>query len=105
MTRRFIQYALEHPVKGMEDVLAWHYVSVRAPHDDKKRPRLLRRAIEDALSMIEHHNRKSAGEEEDENDVASGFVSRLSLGAVVMLRKHIRALEGIESGFVAQEGS
>ncbi|KAG2419686.1 hypothetical protein HFD88_004482 [Aspergillus terreus] len=105
VTRRFIQHALEHPVKGMEDVLAWHYLPVGAPGDDKKSPRLLRRTIEDALSMIEHHNRTSAGEEEGEDDVASGFVSRLSLGAIVMLRKHIRALEDIESGFVGRESS
>jgi ubiquitin-conjugating enzyme E2 O len=47
--------------------------------------------------MIEHHNRTTAGRNLSEEQAASAFVSRLSLGAVVMLRKHVTALERIES--------
>lgn len=46
--------------------------------------------------MIEHHNRTPAGAKLSEEHAASAFVSRLSLGAVVMLRKHVNTLEEIE---------
>ncbi|THC89413.1 hypothetical protein EYZ11_011143 [Aspergillus tanneri] len=98
ITRKFIQHALEHPVAGMEDVLTWHYFpNLKQQEESCVRPQLLRRAIEGALSMIEHHNRTSTVESIGEDDVASAFVPRLSLGAVVLLRKHIHALEQIES--------
>ncbi|KAB8259173.1 hypothetical protein BDV32DRAFT_124645 [Aspergillus pseudonomiae] len=98
ITRTFIQHALESPIAGLEDVLAWHYFAEprQGQNDTCIRPRLLRRAIDEALSMIEHHNRTPAGEKLSEEHAASAFVSRLSLGAVVMLRKHINTLEKIE---------
>ncbi|RMZ47395.1 hypothetical protein AFCA_007528 [Aspergillus flavus] len=98
LTRKFIQHALENPIAGLEDVLAWHYFAgPQQEHNDTCiRPRLLRRAIDEALSMIEHHNRTPAGGKLSEEHAASAFVSRLSLGAVVMLRKHITTLEKIE---------
>ncbi|KAL4897280.1 hypothetical protein BDV59DRAFT_87185 [Aspergillus ambiguus] len=104
-TRLFIQHALEHPVKGMEDVLAWHYLPSKTSDGSESAPRLLRRAIEEGLGMIEHHNRTSSEEDVDGNDMASGFVPRLSLGAVVMLRKHIRTLEKIELTFAGPPSS
>ncbi|KAF7586642.1 hypothetical protein BBP40_008533 [Aspergillus hancockii] len=98
LTRKFIQHALENPIAGLEDVLAWHYLAdPRQEENTCNRPRLLRRAIDEALYMIEHHNRTSAGKKLSEEHAASAFVSRLSLGAVVMLRKHVTALEQIES--------
>ncbi|KAE8381011.1 hypothetical protein BDV26DRAFT_256323 [Aspergillus bertholletiae] len=98
LTRTFIRHALENPIAGLEDVLAWHYLAdPRQEHNDACiRPRLLRRAIDEALNMIEHHNRTLASEKLSEEQAASAFVSRLSLGAVVMLRKHIATLEKIE---------
>lgn len=47
--------------------------------------------------MIEHHNSTSTGDASDATQAVSPFVSRLSLGAVVMLRKHVTALEKIEA--------
>ncbi|KAK1140813.1 hypothetical protein N8T08_009809 [Aspergillus melleus] len=97
-TRKFIQRALEHPVSGMEDVLTWHYLPASTLQDGGNvRPQLLRKAIEEGLKMIEHHNRTAPSDELDETNVVSAFIPRLSLGAVVMLRKHIAALERIKS--------
>ncbi|KAE8367707.1 hypothetical protein BDV27DRAFT_123525 [Aspergillus caelatus] len=98
ITRTFIQHALANPIAGLEDVLAWHYFAdPQQKHNDTCiRPQLLRRAIDEALNMIEHHNRTPAGAKLSEEHAASAFVSRLSLGAVVMLRKHVTTLENIE---------
>ncbi|PLB53184.1 putative ubiquitin-conjugating enzyme [Aspergillus steynii IBT 23096] len=95
LARMFIEHALEESVGGLEDVLTWHYLPSTRAGDE--RPRLLRRAIDTALEMIDHHNRTAAGDDLDETNVASAFVKRLSLGAVVMLRKHITAFERIEA--------
>ncbi|KAE8356515.1 hypothetical protein BDV28DRAFT_126770 [Aspergillus coremiiformis] len=106
LTRSFIQHALENPIAGLEDVLAWYYLPEPRQQQDSdrcNRPRLLRRAIDEALGMIEHHNRTPAGDKLSEEQAASAFVSRLSLGAVVILRKHISALERIESAAHARE--
>ena len=97
MTRKFIKYALEHPVAGMEDVVAWNYLPNPAGPGDGSRPILLRRAIEAALAMIEHYNSSTSGD----TGSASAFVSRLSLGAVVMLRKHVTDLEKLEAAVIA----
>ncbi|RAK84372.1 ubiquitin conjugating enzyme, partial [Aspergillus costaricaensis CBS 115574] len=91
-TRRYIKYALDHQVSGMEDIVAWNYLPSRLNSEDCSRPLLLRRAIDTALAMIEHEGHTSSGEERS----ASAFVSRLSLGAVVMLRKYITELEALE---------
>ncbi|GLB09618.1 hypothetical protein AtubIFM57258_005544 [Aspergillus tubingensis] len=91
-TRRYIKYALDHQVSGMEDIVAWNYLPSRLKSEDCSRPLLLRRAIDTALAMIEHYEHTGSGEERS----ASAFVSRLSLGAVVMLRKYITELEALE---------
>ncbi|PWY92059.1 ubiquitin-conjugating enzyme [Aspergillus heteromorphus CBS 117.55] len=100
MTRKFIKHALEHPIPGLEDVLTWNYLPNPADSSDGSRPWLLRRAIEAALRMIEHYNNNSGGDGDDSR--ASAFVSRLSLGAVVMLRKHITDLEKMEASLTSQ---
>lgn len=116
MARGFVKHALRNSVPGFGDVLAWLYLP--APLGDPsslqnsapKRPDLLRQVIQRAMSMIFHHERTPDGDVqtkenlEDKNQDstmvgrngdASLFISRLSRGAVVMLRKHIRALEDI----------
>lgn len=100
MARRFIKHAMEHPVGAMEDVLAWYYLP-KLSSDEPNRPYLVRRAIEEALGMIQHHNRTTPGGRLGE-DVACEFVSRLSLGAVVMLRKHITELETVEADLMTK---
>ncbi|KAL4870933.1 hypothetical protein BDV12DRAFT_194845 [Aspergillus spectabilis] len=90
MARRFILHALETPIRGLEDALIWHYL----PDSSSVRPGLLRKAIQDARRMIEHHDRTST--QGDQESQASSFCSRLSLGAVVVLQKHVTALEKLE---------
>jgi ubiquitin-conjugating enzyme E2 O len=90
LTRRFIIHALEHPIRGLEDVLAWNYL----PGPPSPRPQLLRKAIREARVMIEHHNCTS---ESHQDSQASAFCSRLSLGATVLLQKLVSALERLET--------
>ncbi|KAL4817962.1 hypothetical protein BDW67DRAFT_158248 [Aspergillus spinulosporus] len=90
LTRRFIIHALEHPIRGLEDVLVWNYL----PGPPSPRPQLLRKAIQEARVMIEHHNRTS---ESHQDSQASAFCSRLSLGATVLLKKLVSSLERLET--------
>jgi ubiquitin-conjugating enzyme E2 O len=103
MTRTFIKRALEKPVPDFEDMLAWHYLPGPVADGESARPDLLKKAISEVRSMIDHYNstfeRSGNGEQ---IDPASPFVARLSLGAVVMLRKHLSSLEKILSG--AEDG-
>ncbi|CRG92579.1 ubiquitin-conjugating enzyme E2 O [Talaromyces islandicus] len=93
MTRAFIKHALEEPMGDFADILAWHYLPGPEP---SKRPNLLQKAISETQRMIDHYNtRQSDQKEESDGAPASPFVARLSLGAVVMLRKHLDALENI----------
>ncbi|KAH8695490.1 hypothetical protein BGW36DRAFT_203031 [Talaromyces proteolyticus] len=94
MTRAFIKRALERSVPDFEDILAWQYLP---GSQSEKRPCLLQKAISEARKMIEHYNSASDKKDEDSIVPASPFVSRLSLGAVVMLRKHLDALEKLQN--------
>ncbi|KAL3466267.1 hypothetical protein BJX64DRAFT_284835 [Aspergillus heterothallicus] len=100
MTRTFILHALECPVSGFEDVLAWHYI----PGPSSTRPQLLRKAIREALEMVDHHN-CTAFEGNGEELRASAFLPRLSLGAVVMLKRHVSALQSLELDLHAPQSS
>ncbi|KAF7180137.1 hypothetical protein CNMCM7691_009304 [Aspergillus felis] len=102
-TRIFIKHALQRPVAGLEDVLTWNYLESGQGDDASSRPHLLRRALNSAVGMIEHHNNTSATDKLGEENAAAPFVSRLSLGAVVMLRKHVTDLENIESTITASD--
>lgn len=102
MTRGFIKHALQNPVPSFEDVLAWHYLPGPVENDSQfTRPQLLKKAISEATAMICHCNASCDNELGSERVAASPFVARLSLGAVVMLQKHINVLEKILS--VAEE--
>ncbi|KAL4921933.1 hypothetical protein BDW62DRAFT_98929 [Aspergillus aurantiobrunneus] len=94
MTRKFILHALEYPVPGLEDILIWNYLP-----GPTSRPQLLRKAIQGALRMIEHHNRTP--QKTDQGPQASAFCSRLSLGAVMVLQRHVSALEKLESDIIS----
>jgi ubiquitin-conjugating enzyme E2 O len=98
MTRAFIKHALQNAVSSFEDILAWHYLPGPVDKDSgSARPQLLRKAISEALSMIGHYNSTRDNTAGEDRSVASPFIARLSLGAVVMLRKHIAILEKIFS--------
>lgn len=92
MTRAFIKHALEKPVGDFGDILTWGYLPGPEPNN---RPNLLQKAIAESRRMIEHYNIQSEQGEASDSAPASPFVARLSLGAVVMLRKHLDALEKI----------
>ncbi|PYI25700.1 hypothetical protein BP00DRAFT_88324 [Aspergillus indologenus CBS 114.80] len=96
LTRKLMIYALAHEVSGFEDVTSWLYFPAPTTALNMNRPHLIRRAIEDALAMIEHHHRTSPGQDSSAEE-ASPYMSRLSLGAVVMLRKHIADLERLHA--------
>ncbi|KAL1969607.1 hypothetical protein VTN77DRAFT_8160 [Rasamsonia byssochlamydoides] len=98
MTRTFIKRALEKPVLDFEDILAWHYLPGPVAEGESARPELLKKAISEARRMIDHYNSTfEKGSSGEQTSPASPFVARLSLGAVVMLRKHLSALEKILS--------
>lgn len=103
MTRSFIKHALENSIPSFEDVLAWHYLPGPVGNGETERPQLLKKAIAEADRMIEHHNSTRDNGTVKGGPVASPFVARLSLGAVVMLRKHITALKKILSAATSSE--
>jgi len=86
LSRDFIKYALLNPIPGLEDVCAWNYLP--GPADDgETRPRLLDVSINSATAMIEHHN-KTSDAEIDENNQATPYILRLSRSAVETLQQH-----------------
>ncbi|GAD96753.1 ubiquitin conjugating enzyme [Paecilomyces variotii No. 5] len=94
MTRSFIKYALDNSIADLEDVLVWHYLPGSGGTDGSQRPQLLKQVISEGNSMIDHYN-STPNKAVTRENAASPFISRLSLGAVVMLRKHITALQKI----------
>ncbi|RAH72853.1 ubiquitin-conjugating enzyme E2 [Aspergillus aculeatinus CBS 121060] len=96
LTRKLMIHALANEVSGFDDVTSWLYFPASTIALDMNRPHLIRRAIDDALAMIEHHHRTSTGQDPAVGD-ASAYMSRLSLGAVVMLQKHIADLEKLHT--------
>ena len=104
MARGFVKHALNHSIPGFDDVIAWLYCPI-APSPGStntvKAPNLLRQVIDRANAMIKHHHLTTGGDvamgdklgPKGNKKDASVFISRLSRGAVVMLRKHIGALE------------
>ena len=107
MARGFVKHALKNSVPGFDDVLAFLYfppppitsseasVSKPAEAPQQQRPDLLRKVIERAKGMMKHHESTTNGDLDMNGSEASAFLSRLSRGAIVMLRKHVRALEEI----------
>ncbi|KAL3482353.1 hypothetical protein BJX99DRAFT_1047 [Aspergillus californicus] len=98
MARRFILHALKHPVAGLEDILTWHYL----PDSSSVRPQLLRRAIHEARVLIEHSKCTSSGQGDGDPTLSTLF-SRLSLGAVIILKRHVADLEKLESDIFSQQ--
>ena len=57
-TRKFITHALEEPVVGLQDVVAWNYLS-GLQEEGQIRPRLLHTAVDNAFKMLEHYYDRS----------------------------------------------
>lgn len=114
MSRGFVKYALLNEVKKMEDVVAWLYLDGPQPqhHQDEdkaqvegekavqqERPQLLTKLIKRAKSLIKYSEICTEQERDELVDGAGNkhsseaFLRPLSMGAVVMLRRHLEILE------------
>jgi ubiquitin-conjugating enzyme E2 O len=100
VTRRFILQALQNSIRGLTDVLSWHYL----PDSSSNRPQLLNRVIKEAVQMIQHSNGTSP-DGNCQKPMASEFLPRLSLGAVVMLKRHVSALQKLELDIQSSQSS
>lgn len=87
--RAFIVHALTTPTHPFVDELRWLYLDQSADA-----PKLLGKALDEAKAIIEKSERKDEVAERD-------GLRRISLGAVVMLRRQVERLEklrGLEFG-------
>ncbi|KAI8931015.1 hypothetical protein NX059_012026 [Plenodomus lindquistii] len=84
--RAFIHHALTNQVEGFESELQWLYRS-----KVEGAPRLLDKAVEAARGIVERSER---GGEEGERD----GLRRVSLGALVMLKRQLGRLEELQGG-------
>jgi ubiquitin-conjugating enzyme E2 O len=118
MARGFVRYALCNSVRGLEDCLAWLYVSKvearqggevsavdggemgmeKGKEREVARPELLEKLMRRAMTLMEYSS-SCTGDERDElvdgagRKNAEAFMRPLSQGAVVMLRRHLEVLE------------
>lgn len=95
-TRNFINHALLNPVAGLEDVLAWQYLSGPAA-DGQTRPQLLRVSVNSAIAMTKHYSNTLDEEIDEITNVVAPYIPRLSLNTVCLLKiRFIPILEEIE---------
>lgn len=92
MARGFVRHALLHPVGGFEDVVDWLYLPGKG-----ERPLLLAAILEDAREIIRRSEARSnqGGEAVSTSfaDSPSEGIRTISSGALILLRKHVVALE------------
>lgn len=91
MAKGFVRHALLHPVGGFEDVVDWLYLPGQG-----NRPQLLQRILQTSREIVRRSEAKADrnGEAVASPGLASSDeVSRVSSGALVLLRKHLLALE------------
>ena len=92
MAKGFVRHALLHPVGGFEDVVAWLYLP-----GPGERPQLLQKVLETSKEIV----RRSEGKAGKHGEGAAcplersspEAVTRVSSGALVLLRKHLLALD------------
>lgn len=104
MSRGFVKHALARGVAGFNDVLAWNYfpsTEISESSKDTVRPEMLSKVINRANGLISHAQQNEATFDAAGLVDGSGqpsreaFLTKLSRGAVVMLRKHIAALDDV----------
>jgi ubiquitin-conjugating enzyme E2 O len=107
MARGFVKHALVSPAKGLEDVLAWIYLPLGDREGAEATPEtehglgLLRKTIDKSKALIARSANFGKTVEVlvdgggESGDATKVFLKPLSRGAVVMLQKHISALEDI----------
>jgi ubiquitin-conjugating enzyme E2 O len=86
-SRAFITHALTNEIGGVDDVIRWLYAN-----QELGAPRLLDRAIAAAKEVLESGDA-----------VKRGGLSRISRGALVMLKRELMGLEEARSRFVEQK--
>ena len=85
MSKGFVNAALKSPPQGLEDIITWLYTwSVG--------PRLLRRIMEDATSLLPHET-SSAQQNSGEGNIGALSGNKVSAGAAVLLRRSLSSLE------------
>ncbi|KAI9870884.1 MAG: hypothetical protein M1830_003669, partial [Pleopsidium flavum] len=92
MAKGFVRHALQHSVGGFEDVLSWLYLPGQG-----ERPQLLRKILDESKGIIRRSEAKlGEGGEGPAGSSESAFsegIARISSGALILLRKHVVALE------------
>lgn len=91
MAKGFVRHALRHPVGGLEVVVDWLYLP-----GPGERPQLLKKILETSREIVRRSEAKDdmSGEAVVRPALASSEeVTRVSSGALVLLRKHVLALE------------
>ncbi|KAH8148835.1 uncharacterized protein LAJ45_07178 [Morchella importuna] len=91
LARGFVKHVLQRPVLGFEDEIKWLYMPGQS-----EGPELLKEVIKRAKEVVARSSapRKTEGVEVSA-EVGSEGVGRVSAGALVLLEKHLEALEGI----------
>lgn len=122
LSRGFVKHALQNPIGGFEEEIKTLYLPSPKPsiktndsanqdadeQDDNNHPNLLRRTIEHVKTVIQRSENKEAPGISDSPSSSSSSksrtaadlleaegVSRVSRGALSLLRRHLGALEGI----------
>ena len=91
MAKGFVRHALLHPVGGFEDVVEWMFLP-----GPGERPQLLKRILEASRETVRRSEVKAGRDVEavvDPGLSSPEGVTRVSSGALVLLRKHVLALE------------
>ncbi|OCK81947.1 hypothetical protein K432DRAFT_403334 [Lepidopterella palustris CBS 459.81] len=92
--RAFITHALTNPIEPFADELKYLYLD-RSP----EAPQLLAKSIKAAKEIIERSERK-----DDEEKYERDGLRRISLGAVMMLKRQVAKLEGLNGEDLGQIG-
>ena len=87
MSKGFIKKALTSPLQGVDDIIHWLYSS-------QEGPKLLRRTVEDARSLISDVEVGSTSSHTQDGDNQAIRPSlTFSAGAVILLRRNLEWLE------------
>jgi ubiquitin-conjugating enzyme E2 O len=92
LARGFVSHVLTSPVPGLEDVVGWLY---------RGEPGMLKRVVEKARGVVERSEGGGNGTGSEGGgsggvaEETSDGVGKLSRGALVMLRRTLKVLEGL----------
>ena len=86
MSKGFVVHALSHDIGGLNNVLTWLYLASDGPQ-------LLKRVVEESTALLGHGDGRPG-----EPWRATG--TRLSAGALMVLKRHVDWLQGRLDGLV-----